>query len=445
MKKELRYVILIAAVAIVAVTLWTLFGRTDGSTEELNEQESLTAELLYGIEFNNYTLDEGTIGNGETLSQILGRYGVSAATVDRLVRVSEPVFPLRNIRAGHTFTAFTQKADTAQRLAHFVYEQSIKEYVVFSFAGDSVSVRREQKDVRVERVKRSATINSSLWNCMAESGMPPSLSMDLSDMYAWSIDFFGLQQGDHFTVIYEQEFVDTVSIGTGRIWGAIFNHNGKDYYAFPFKQGDKITYWDENGNSLRKNILKAPLKFSRISSRFSNSRLHPVLKIRRPHHGVDYAAPSGTPVFAVADGTIIYKGYSGGGGNTIKIKHPSNLTSGYLHLRGYAKGIAKGKRVSQGDLIGYVGSTGLSTGAHLDFRLWRGSTAINPLTVPSEPAEPIAAANKSRFEVVKSRILGELQGTLADSLRITQLDSLEQYDSQSVVASANTLSGSAAK
>lgn len=427
MKIDLRKLTIIIGVIFVVTTVcfFTFKGCSGSPTEPEPETED-AIELLFGIEFKNYTLDEGEVGSGQTLSEILGKYGITAATVDKLSKVSESVFPLRNMRAGHNYTAFIE-SDTTAKLAHLVYEQSIKEYIVFSFTGDSVSVRKEQKDVHIERVKRSATISSSLWNCMVEANMPPALSMDLSDLYAWSIDFFGLQEGDHFTVIYDQEFVDTVSLGVGRIWGAIFHHNGKDYYAFPFKQGEKITYWDENGNSLRKNILKAPLKFSRISSKFTNSRYHPVLKIRRPHHGVDYAAPSGTHVFAVADGTIIYKGYSGGGGNTIKIKHGSNLTSGYMHLRGYGKNIAKGKRVSQGDLIGYVGSTGLSTGPHLDFRIWRGSTPINPLTVPSEPAEPIALANKAKFEIVKSRIIEELQGTLADSLRITQLDSLDYY------------------
>lgn len=209
-----------------------------------------------------------------------------------------------------------------------------------------------------------------------------------------------------------------------RVWGAKFTHAGKDYYAIPFRQNNRIQYWDVSGGSLRKQLLKAPLKYSRISSRFSNARLHPIYKVYRPHHGVDYAAPKGTPVRAVADGVVTFKGWGGGGGNTLKIKHPGNMMSGYLHLSRFAKGIAQGSRVSQGQLIGYVGSTGASTGPHLDFRLWRNGKPIDPLKAPSEPAEPIAAQNRAAFEFVRDRIVAELDGEVSDSLRITQLDSI---------------------
>lgn len=423
-KKKHIWIFAVAAVAIIATVL--IVRHIDRDQEEIEEPQNETVEFLYGIESGNYTIEEGVIENGQTLSTILAPYGVGPAVIDRISRVAEPVFSLRNMRAGHNYTVFLEP-DTTRKVANFVYEQSVTEYIVFSFDGDSVSVRKEMKPVREERKRCNGTITSSLWNCMIDNNMTPALAMDLSDIYAWSIDFFGLQEGDNFTVIYDEKFVDSVSVGAGRIWGAIFNHAGKTYYAIPFNQNGKITYWDENGNSLRKNLLKAPLKFSRISSRFSNSRLHPVLKIRRPHHGVDYSAPSGTPVQAVADGVVIYKGYSGGGGNTVKIRHSSNLMSGYLHLRGYGKGIANGARVSQGQIIGYVGSTGLSTGPHLDFRLWRGGTPIDPLKVPSEPAEPISAANKATFAVVKDRIISELEGRLADSLIVRQLDSLAVY------------------
>lgn len=427
-KKKYIWIFAVVAVALIAATL-LLRDWSDSVPGTEDQQQEEAVQLLYGIDSKHYVVEEGVIENGETLSTILAPYGVGAAVIDRVSKVAEPVFSLRNMRAGHNYTLFLAP-DTTRKVVNFVYEQSVTEYIVFSFEGDSVSVRREQKPVSEERKRCSGTITSSLWNCMIENNMTPALAMDLSDIYAWSIDFFGLQEGDNFTVIYDEKFVDSTSVGAGRIWGAIFNHAGKTYYAIPFIQNGKITYWDEQGNSLRKNLLKAPLKFSRISSRFSNSRLHPVLKIRRPHHGVDYSAPSGTPVQAVADGVVIYKGYSGGGGNTIKIRHSSNLMSGYLHLRGYGKGIANGARVSQGQIIGYVGTTGLSTGPHLDFRLWRSGKPIDPLKVPSEPAEPISAANKADFNVVKNRIIAELEGRLVDSLIVRQLDSVKVYTNQ---------------
>ena len=258
-----------------------------------------------------------------------------------------------------------------------------------------------------------------------EAELPYELAAQMEDIYQWSIDFFGIQEGDRFTVIYDRMMVDTVEVGLGRVWGARFDHGGKSYYAIPFKQDDKIAYWDENGNSLRKALLKAPLKYSRISSRFSRARLHPIYKVYRPHLGVDYAAPAGTPVQAVADGVVIFKGWGGGGGNTLKIKHAGNLQSGYLHLRAFAKGIQQGSRVQQGQIIGYVGSTGASTGPHLDFRIWRNGTPIDPLKVPSEPAEPIKPENKSAFVYVRDRIMAELQGDSIPADRIiVQLDSL---------------------
>ena len=171
-------------------------------------------------------------------------------------------------------------------------------------------------------------------------------------------------------------------------------------------------------------MLKAPLKYSRISSKFSYARKHPIYKVYRPHTGVDYAAPKGTPVHAVADGTVTFKGWGGGGGNTLKIKHAGNLMTGYLHLIGYAKGIVKGSRVSQGQLIGYVGSTGASTGPHLDYRVWKNGTPIDPLKIPSEPAEPIARENRALFEFVRDRITAELNGEVSPEEQITQLDSL---------------------
>ncbi|MBO5962190.1 MAG: peptidoglycan DD-metalloendopeptidase family protein, partial [Alistipes sp.] len=307
-------------------------------------------------------------------------------------------------------------------LDHLVYEKNIIDYVVFSFVGDSVAVREGQREVEIRRKKSSATISSSLWGAIMESKLPYSLASEMEDIYQWTVDFFGIQQGDSFTVIYDEKFIDTLSVGVGRVWGAKFTHRGKDIYAIPFEQGGKLQYWEEDGGSLRKQLLKAPLKFTRISSKFSHARLHPVTKKVRPHHGVDYAAPIGTPVRAVADGTVTVMTRKKADGNILKIKHPGNLSSGYLHLRNFAKGMKVGARVSQGQVIGYVGSTGYSTGPHLDFRLWKGGTPINPLNVPQKPTEPISKENKEKFEQVKARVIAELNGDVPDSMKVTNLE-----------------------
>ena len=400
--------------------------RTQGPATETEGAEE-PHNMLYGINADDYRTETGEVGSGETMGKILNGFGVSAYTIDRLDKASKAVFPLRNIRAGHKYTAFIHEDSLyAPHLDYLAYELSVTDYVVFGFHdNDSVSVRRDCKDYTLRRTKKSAVINSSLWGAIMEQQLPYALAAELEDIYQWTVDFFGIQKGDDFTVIYDERFIDdTVSVGIGRIWGAKFSQGGKEYYAIPFRQGGKIQYWEADGASLRKQMLKAPLKYSRISSKFSYARKHPIYKVYRPHTGVDYAAPKGTPVHAVADGTVTFKGWGGGGGNTLKIKHAGNLMTGYLHLSGYAKGIVKGSRVSQGQLIGYVGSTGASTGPHLDYRVWKNGTPIDPLKIPSEPAEPIARENRALFEFVRDRITAELNGEVSPEEQITQLDSL---------------------
>ncbi len=396
-------------------------------TPKNGEDKETPQSIVYGIVADDYRLETGEVAHGETMSKLLGNFGITPATVDRLDRASKEVFPLRNIRAGHKYTAFIHEDSLhAPHLDHLVYECNRTDYVVFSFIDDSIAVHQETKPYTLRRTKKSAVINSSLWGAIMEQNLPYALAAEMEDVYQWTIDFFGIQKGDSFTVIYDERFIDdTVSVGIGQIWGARFTQNGKDYYAIPFHQDGKVRYWEADGNSLRKQLLKAPLKYSRISSRFSYARKHPIYKVYRPHTGVDYAAPKGTPVRAVADGVVVFKGWGGGGGNTLKIKHAGNLQTGYLHLSGYAKGITKGKRVVQGQLIGYVGSTGASTGPHLDYRIWKNGTPIDPLKIPQEPAEPIAKEQRAAFEFVRDRIMAELNGEVKDEERITRLDSLE--------------------
>ena len=398
-----------------------------GSRRSGADAPEASKNLVYGIDADNYRLETGEVAPGETMGRILNRYGVSAQRIDKLDRAAKDIFPLKNIRAGHRYTAFIHEDSLhTPHLDFLAYETGLTDYVVFGFHDhDSLSIRRDTKPTVLRRTKRSAVITSSLWGAIMEEDLPYALAAEMEDIYQWTIDFFGIQKGDSFTVIYDERFIDdTVRAGIGRIWGAKFTQGGKEYYAIPFRQGGKIQYWEADGASLRKQMLKAPLKYTRISSKFTYARKHPIYKVYRPHTGVDYAAPKGTPVHAVADGVVTFKGWGGGGGNTLKIKHPGGLMTGYLHLSGYAKGIAQGSRVSQGQLIGYVGSTGASTGPHLDYRVWRNGTPIDPLKIPQEPAEPISKENRATFEYIRDRIIAELNGDVKDVERITQLDSL---------------------
>lgn len=410
--KRFVYIILVCFVALAFV----------GCSKTKKEQKK--ENIIFGINADNYNVERHSVERGESWSKILDAYGITTQKIIRLDQLTKDICPLRQIRAGNHYTTFVQRDSTQLKLDYLVYEKSIVDYVVFAFVGDSVAVREGQREVEIRRKKSTAVIESSLWGAIMEAKLPYSLAAEMEDIYQWTVDFFGIQAGDRFTVIYDEKFIDTLSVGVGRIWGAKFTHRGRDIYAIPFEQGGKLQYWEADGGSLRKQLLKAPLKFTRISSKFSHARFHPVLKKYRPHHGIDYAAPVGTPVRAVADGTVTKKSYDRAAGNMLKIKHPGNLSSGYLHLRGFAKGIKVGARVSQGQVIGYVGSTGRSTGPHLDFRLWKGATPINPLKVPQKPTEPISKENQERFDKVRIRVMAELNGDVPDSMKITNLDIL---------------------
>ena len=226
---------------------------------------------------------------------------------------------------------------------------------------------------------------------MMDKGADPELAGMLADVYSWTIDFFGIQKNDSFCVYYEEVYADSVRVANGNILASNFITGGSSHYAFRYRYQEKRgEYFDENGTSLRRAFLKAPLNYSRISSRFSNARVHPITKVVRAHHGVDYAAPAGTPVYSVGDGVVITKGWdSKGGGNYLKIKHNSTYTTEYMHLRGFASGINQGTHVSQGQLIGYVGATGMATGPHLDYRVFKDGTAIDPLRMDLPAVEPI--------------------------------------------------------
>ena len=283
-----------------------------------------------------------------------------------------------------------------------------------------------KKEVAPVLKKARVTISTSLWNDVQKAGIPVMMALKLSDVYDCTIDFFGLQSGDSFAVMYEELQHNGEYMGLGNIYYAEFMHAGKQYNAIRFNAGENSSmYWNEKGESLKKAFLKAPLNFTRISSRFTYARKHPVLRIVRPHTGVDYAAPSGTPVVALGDGVVTHRGWAGGGGNTIKIKHPGNYVTSYMHLKGYAKGIVKGSRVTRGQLIGYVGSTGLSTGPHLDFRVYKNGKPIDPLKMESPSVEPVSKelmpAFKEQMQLYRYRMDSlSVAGYVQDYLKILQ-------------------------
>jgi murein DD-endopeptidase MepM/ murein hydrolase activator NlpD len=403
-----HFLIIIAVLAFLVYVLWWqgCFYRPEPI---VNETDSLVSEPKYafGIRVDTVMVVKNKVRPNESLSDILLRYNVDYPKIDLLARRSQYLFDLRKIRQGNDYTVILTD-DKKKKLLYFIYEISPVDYVVYDL-GDSIHAHRDKKEMTVKVDTVSGIITSSLWNAIVENGTDPNLANELSEIYAWTIDFFGIQKGDHYKVVYENLFVEGHAIGLGKVLAVNFNHYGENHYAFYYMQDDAGDYFDEQANSLRRAFLKAPLKFKRISSNFSHSRMHPILKIRRPHLGVDYAADRGTPVVSIGDGTVLYAKFSDGGGRAVKIRHNGTYSTAYLHLSKYGPGIKGGARVKQGQVIGYVGSSGLSTGPHLDFRFYRNDKPVDPLKVESPPAMPVAAKYRQHFFASKDQWMKILQ------------------------------------
>lgn len=360
-------------------------------------------KLAYGLPADSFEITKSKIQKNAFLGDILESSEIPAQIITKIEKAAKGIFDFRKIKAGNIFAILKpKKAENAP--SYLVYEHTPTEYYIVEIT-DSVTVQKREKETVTFHKNVSGTITSSLWNAMEEQKINPMVAIELSEIFAWTIDFFGLQQGDAFKIMYDEEYVDSMAIGIGEIHGAWFRHAGKEFTAIPFEQDGKIEFFDAEGNSLRKAFLKAPLRFSRISSRFTGSRYHPVLKRYTTHYGVDYAAPSGTPVLSIGDGVVISAGWSGGGGNMVKIRHNSVYSTAYLHLKAYGSGIRAGTYVRQGDVIGYVGSTGLSTGPHLDFRVWKNNAPVNPLTLESPSVEPVKKEQMDAFLAASAEIV----------------------------------------
>ncbi|MCY1636043.1 M23 family metallopeptidase [Marinifilum sp. D737] len=416
MKKFFNYkTLIIAALVMIGLFLFKNFKsdvpeEVKSDSHEMIDSTALEpVNLKYGFPIDDFEHEEGKVKRNQSLSTILRQYDVSYAAIDKIAKKAKKVFNVRRIKSGREYSVLFSK-DSLRTPEYFVYENTPVEYIVFDLR-DTLHVYKGEKEIIYKRRQIKGTIESSLWNAMVEANADPVLSIELSEIYAWTIDFFGIGKGDEFNIIYEEAFVDDKPISDIKVLAANFIHHKSDNYAFAFKEGDKDGFFDEEGKSLQKAFLKAPLRYSRISSRFSNRRYHPVLKRYRSHHGVDYAAPTGTPVHTIGDGVIIKKGYQKrGGGRYLKIKHNSVYTTTYMHLSRFAKGMNTGVRVKQGQTIAYVGSSGLSTGPHLDFRVHKNGSPINPLRMKSPPVAPVKKENQAQFEALKNKLMQELNG-----------------------------------
>ena len=393
----------VAGVSALAFALLTGCSGSDQTTSEkstdsVEETDTIPTDPVveYGMVTDSFVVHKGQLKKNQFLADLLLPHHISYPEIDKLVKKAKKVFDVRRMSSGKSYAIFCEK-DSSQKAACFVYEANSTEYVVFDLR-DTMNIYTGEKPVEIREATTSGVITSSLYNSLADAGSSPALAMELSEIYAWSIDFYRIQKNDKFKVIYEEKFVDGEFVGIGEIKAALFNHWNEDYYAFAFKQDSIVDYFDDNAKSLRKAFLQAPLKFSRISSGYTKRRFHPVQKRYKAHLGTDYAAPTGTPIMSVGDGVVIEATRKKYNGKYVKVKHNGTYTTQYLHMSRIADGMKPGKRVRQGDIIGYVGSTGLATGPHVCFRFWKNGEQVDHRKEKLPASKPVEKENMNRYQ-----------------------------------------------
>lgn len=415
LKKSLFVIVsIIAAVAsffwIDSKTSWfSQAGEYEVESDSIHhiEREVILPQMMHGMAVNNLHVVEDEVKRNQRFTDLLEGYYVSPKVKQQLSLLPKNIYDFRKISAHKKYTLLVEH-DSVKTLKAVVYEPNPVDYVVFHMK-DSLLVELCQRKVDTLERTASGRIETTLSHTIESLNVSPDLTNKFVDIFAWVVDFQRLQKGDQFRIIYEENSVEGKSIGIGRILGVNFEHSNQNYYAFPFDQGDGIDYFDEEGNSLRKALLKYPIEFTRISSRYSKSRFHPVVKVFRPHLGTDFAAPTGTPIRSVGDGVVEEAQYKTNNGNYVKVRHNGTYTTGYLHMSKIASGIKAGVRVRQGQTIGYVGSTGLATGPHLCYRFWKNGVQVDALKVELPPSLPVKQEYFNSFEAIKAEMIKRLE------------------------------------
>lgn len=374
---------------------------------------------VYRIPEGEAALDEkGGQPSGGGSDQAQGNrsgYGNTGGDVQGGGSGRSPMGPMMNppgsdATAGVAGNGIGEVSGPDERVVRLVWQPSMLEYVVIEF-GDSLNITRNNLEVERVRARAGGTIETSLYEAVTDQKLSQVLAYKMADVLAWEIDFFNLREGDSFRVYYEDRYVNDSYLGVGEILAVEFVHRGKTYQAYRFQEGPVDGYYDGEGNSVQKALLKAPFRYNqRVSSGFNPNRFHPVLKERRPHNGVDYAAPHGTPVLSTGDGTVVEAGYRGANGNWVKIRHNGTYHTAYLHLSGFASGIRRGATVEQGEVIGYVGATGRVTGTHLHYQLYRNERPVNPLTIDLPSSESVPDTLMGDFARARESLRRQLSG-----------------------------------
>jgi murein DD-endopeptidase MepM/ murein hydrolase activator NlpD len=353
------------------------------------------SRIEYGIETNTYRVVEDTVERGQTFPGVLKEHGVPDSLIPNITNLANAVFNLKRFTAGKPLMILKQR-EKPHKVIYLIYEHTFADYLVLDFR-DTLKAVMGQKPIDEVESSVSCVVHSSVFGELEKKNTNPELAVMMAQVFAWTIDFHKIQKEDAFKIIFEEQKVEGKSIGINRIKGAWFKSKGQEYYAFPYERNGSLNWYDEKGNSLKRMFLKAPLKFSRISSAYTLKRFHPVLKVFKAHLGTDYAAPTGTPILSVADGVVTDAKYNMNNGNYVKIKHNATYTTQYLHMSRIASGMRPGKRVRQGDVIGFVGSTGLATGPHLCFRFWKNGVQVDPKKEKSNQGPPLESKLKNDY------------------------------------------------
>ena len=377
---------------ILLITLLSCNNKTKTEAKDGVNPLKKTAPVskkLFGYDLDTFKIVQHKIKKGETFGKILDEHHVWTSKIYEIANIIKPELDVRRLRAGKNYTILAAK-DSTEQAQVFIYQHDLINYSIVDFR-DSIYIKNVKKEVTVKIEAAAGIITSSLSQSLDAKHVSPVVANDLSDIYAWTIDFFRLQKNDRFKVLYEQKYInDTIPAGIGRIKAAYFEHVGKPFYAFNYVP-DSITgiqeYYDEETNNLRRAFLKAPLKFSRISSRYNLKRYIAFYGRVKPHLGTDFAAPVGTPILSTANGKVIASEYRGGNGNYVKIRHNGTYTTQYLHMK--KRNVKVGQFVKQGDIIGWVGMTGNTSGPHVCYRFWKNDKQVDPLKQKLPAAEPM--------------------------------------------------------
>jgi murein DD-endopeptidase MepM/ murein hydrolase activator NlpD len=408
MSIQKKYLIAGMIVLLLGVSLIYYFSfRTTANEVAIVEKIILpTPEIKYGFVVNDLNVEEKSVHKNQLFMDLLKDNFVDPKILQQLHTLSKKVFDFRKIASSKKYAILSSK-DSLKTAIALVYEPNPIEYIIFHLK-DTFLIEPCQREVSTKEKTITGTIETSLYETIEAMSISPELTNKFVDVFGWQVDFQHLQKGDRFKLIYQENLVEGIPYGIGDILGIYFEHMENPYYAIPFDQGEGIDFFDEEGKSLRKALLKYPIEFTRISSRYSLNRFHPVVKTWRPHLGTDFAAATGTPIRSVGDGIVEEARYTSNNGNYVKIRHNGTYTTGYLHMSKIASGINEGTRVKQGQTIGFVGSTGLATGPHLCYRFWRNGVQVDALRVELPPSQPVKENLLSQFASVKERLMTRL-------------------------------------